>query len=233
MSITSSIIIILIILLISTIIITFWCIKKKIENLSLNIFGTKSLQEVFANQEKEYAETPKSLSGMDTILIPKINQDFPYLDINEMKSLAENAILLYLESVESNNLKLVNTSPKLQNILNTKIKNIANNDEVYSNIKFHRTVVNKYNNSAGTCLITFQTSLEYICKKENLKKKIQTRYITEFIYIYDNKNNNISLNCPNCGAPIKNLGQKKCEYCGTGVVDILSKTWQLNDIYES
>jgi ribosomal protein L37E len=48
-------------------------------------------------------------------------------------------------------------------------------------------------------------------------------------------NNNLSgiaLNCPNCGAPIQNLGQKKCSYCGTGVIDLVKRTWILNDIQE-
>ncbi len=43
----------------------------------------------------------------------------------------------------------------------------------------------------------------------------------------------IALNCPNCGAPIKDLGVKTCSYCGTGVIDLVKKTWILNDIQES
>ena len=40
------------------------------------------------------------------------------------------------------------------------------------------------------------------------------------------------INCPNCGAPIKNLGDKICSYCGSGVIDILKRTWVLNKIRE-
>ena len=29
-----------------------------------------------------------------------------------------------------------------------------------------------------------------------------------------NGSEGLGLNCPNCGAPIKSLGQKFCEYCG-------------------
>ena len=55
------------------------------------------------------------------------------------------------------------------------------------------------------------------------------------IYIYDSKDikdkYGVSLNCKNCGGPIKELGTKTCPYCGTGVVDIMSKTWEINDLY--
>ena len=42
----------------------------------------------------------------------------------------------------------------------------------------------------------------------------------------------VGLNCPNCGAPIKNLGLKTCDYCGSGVIDIVKKTWFLNNFRE-
>ena len=38
--------------------------------------------------------------------------------------------------------------------------------------------------------------------------------------------------CPNCGAPIKNLGAKFCEYCGSAVEVINSRVWSLEHIKE-
>ena len=38
--------------------------------------------------------------------------------------------------------------------------------------------------------------------------------------------------CPNCGAPIKNLGAKSCEYCGSAVEVINSRVWSLEHIKE-
>ena len=57
----------------------------------------------------------------------------------------------------------------------------------------------------------------------------------EFIYIIDEeriKPNQklVGLNCPNCGSPIKTLGLKYCSYCGTGVKDIVKKSWICNDV---
>ena len=42
----------------------------------------------------------------------------------------------------------------------------------------------------------------------------------------------LGLNCPNCGAPIKSLDKKVCSYCQTGIVDLVKKSFVLNDIYE-
>ena len=64
-------------------------------------------------------------------------------------------------------------------------------------------------------------------------KKVQRRLNTEFVYVYENSENehkSLSLSCPKCGAPVSNLGNKKCDYCSTGIVDIAKKTWILNDI---
>ena len=38
--------------------------------------------------------------------------------------------------------------------------------------------------------------------------------------------------CPNCGAPIKNLGAMYCEYCGLAVTPINLKVWTLHKFYE-
>lgn len=57
------------------------------------------------------------------------------------------------------------------------------------------------------------------------------------IYVYDvSKSNSLTikalgLNCPNCGAPVTSLGDKKCEYCGTGIKDIVKKNWVINKFY--
>ena len=55
--------------------------------------------------------------------------------------------------------------------------------------------------------------------------KTQSVYETELVYIQNvdmvaNGSEGLGINCPNCGAPIKNLGQKFCEYCGTGITEI-------------
>ncbi|MCX7773779.1 MAG: zinc ribbon domain-containing protein, partial [Clostridia bacterium] len=81
-----------------------------------------------------------------------------------------------------------------------------------------------------------QSALEYVLSKNAKKTKTQSRVETEFVFILEDKGleagNGAGLNCPNCGAPVRNLGFKTCEYCGTGLVEIAKKVWTLNNIKE-
>ena len=146
--------------------------------------------------------------------------------------MVENSINMYYESLEKKKLQpITNASEALNNKIKIKIEELNKKNINYSNLKFHRTVINSYNNKKGTCTITFQTSLEYI--KDNIKQ--QERLNTDVIYIYDETDSKdaygVSLNCKNCGGPIKKLGEKFCPYCGTGVVEHTKKVWKINDIY--
>ena len=60
-------------------------------------------------------------------------------------------------------------------------------------------------------------------------------YQTELIYVTDENevkesDKELGLKCPNCGSPIKSLGEKKCPYCRTGLVDLAKRVWYLNSI---
>ena len=73
--------------------------------------------------------------------------------------------------------------------------------------------------------------------ENGIKKKVQKRIKTEYIYVIDSNQvkgslKALGLNCPNCGAPIKSLDKKVCSYCQTGIVDLVKKSFVLNDIYE-
>ena len=226
MDISIIIILTLVLAIIIALIFLVFYIKNKVERFSSLFLGTKNIFEGFKKQEIEYSETPKSLSGLDSVLLPKINKDFPNINISEIKSIAENAILTYYQSLSDQKLLTIpNITPKLENKIKEAVKS---NKAKYSRIKIHRIVLNSYDNKNGLCKITLQTGLEYYKDQT----KIQERINTEFIYIYDEKQGNISLNCPNCGAPIKGLGFKACPYCETGIVELFSKTWLLDDLYQ-
>ena len=86
---------------------------------------------------------------------------------------------------------------------------------------------------------TAEQLLEYYysdsSKKQNQKfagLKKQTRYSTQFVYVYDEskfKYNQMSLtiSCPNCGAPLNKLGEGNCQYCGTYIKPINLKGWYM------
>lgn len=220
------------------VVLIFLEVRKKIREFSKTVFGNVNMLEGIKEQKLILANEPKSVAGMEKLVLPKLAKDFPNLNISEMKKMAENSILLCLKSIENKELEKFDfTSERVINWINSKIDDLNNNQTVnYDSIKFHKTVLNRYIKEDGMCSIVFQTSLEYLYKKDNRDyEKIQDRFNTEFIYIFDDlkidkDQHGIALNCPNCGAPIKDLGVKVCSYCGTGVIDLVKKTWILNDI---
>lgn len=212
--------------------------RHQIAKILKRYLGTTNLKKAIQLSEIQNQETPKSLSGMESIAIPLINKDFPDLNINELKRLAESSIISYLNILESKEYKEIdNSSDKVKGFIKSRLADLNKKDTVrYDSIKVHKTIINKYENNNGIATIYFQTSLEYMYKKNDEPfKKIQDRFVTEFIYIIDTdklgrKIKAIGLNCPNCGAIINNIGNKRCNYCGTGIVDIVSRTWYLNNV---
>lgn len=64
--------------------------RRKIRNFSRNIFGSgfsaNDIVRVFSELETDVQETPRSLSGCDSLLMPQILADFPDFDITLAKT---------------------------------------------------------------------------------------------------------------------------------------------------
>lgn len=209
-------------------------IKYKVKSTLSKYFNTTSLKEAINQSEIMALETPKSLFGMESVYIPLLKQDFPELNINELKRIAEEYII---ESKNKEETKPQdNVSSKVIESISEQKNYMNENDINIENIKIHKTIVNKYEKASDIATIYFQTALEYTERKGTNKIKKQDRIKTEFIYIIDEKTAKsrnkkaVGLNCPNCGAVVKNIGEKYCEYCGSGIIDIVKKSWILNDI---
>jgi hypothetical protein len=214
-------------------------IRKKIRNFTSEYFGTSSLKEAFEKSEIESSSTPKSLSSMESLYLDRIKREFPDLNINELKAQAEKNILECFNCIEAKNIELLKIkNEKVSQWVQSKIEDINTTIVHFDSIKFHRTVINKYENLNGIATLYLQTSFEYVYKKgDEAAKKIQDRVKTEFIYIIDEDKvsedkKGLGLNCPNCGAPVSSIGNKVCNYCGSGIVDIVKRSWSLNNISE-
>lgn len=231
------IILVLIIVILFLLLGVYLYIKKKVSGFTLKYFGTSDLKDAVEKSELLASETPKSLSSMESISLNQIKKDFPDLNINELKGMVEKSILECLDAIESKDSKNINIkSDKVISWINSRIKDLRNKEIKYDKIRFHRTVINKYEKEDGIATIYFQSALEYFYKENNnIGKKVQDRFKLEFIYIIDESKLEeskrvLGLNCPNCGAPIISLGEKVCNYCGTGIKDLVKKTWNLNNI---
>lgn len=190
--------------------------------------------------------SPKQISGMTSVYLPQIINDFPDFNLNQMYLLAEKSIRSILNAIENKDIKIL--EDKDFNLINKKLKlqleDLIKSDIIYSydDIMFHKHAIKSYNYKDGVATLEITSSLEYYYKKivdgkeeTKSKKKKQARYITKYVYIadrdaYEKDINVYGLNCPNCGAVVHSLKNKTCSYCKTGlniqVVDLL-KCWKL------
>lgn len=199
--------------------------------------------------EYEMETTPKSVSSMTSVYLPRIQKDFPEFSYGEFKVKAENMMISAFNAVSAGDISmLVNASSDLTAQIRAIIEGNENAHvkERFGEIDIHRTEIKNYTKSAGNCVITLQTSVGYIhyimnaagdVIKGSTDHKFQSRYDIELMYVQDVEKTEtgetfVSNNCPNCGAPIKMLGYKSCPYCGGAVEEINIRTWSINKLSE-
>ena len=225
--------------------------KRAVESFSREAFGTSDIMQGFKQVEQEYSLTPKSVSAMTSLYLPKIKKDFPEFHYDEMKVRAENVLTSYLLAVDRMSVGVLKEgNQELKDKLSMRIEMLKGSGERehFGSIKLHRTEITDYKKRNGTCIITFQTSLQYYHTRKDENGRIlegredmltQSKYNTDVIYIQDRelvedeRDLSLGLNCPNCGAPIAGLGSKVCEYCGTPIVELNIYAWSFSNITES
>ena len=208
-----------------------------------------TLTNNFENQEFEMQTTPKSVSSMTSVYLPRIEKDFPEFSYDEFKVKAENMMKSAFNAISTEDIsKLINASRDLTSQVNNIINSNRTNHfkESYSDIKIHRTEIKNYVKTSGNCVITLQSSVGYVhCVtgphgeviKGDKEHTFQTRYDIDLMYVQDVDkfeigDSFVSNNCPNCGAPISALGEKYCPYCGSGVEGINVRVWSINRLSE-
>ncbi len=226
-------------------------IKNKVTQVSRAVFGTESLVEGLKKVQDEYVETPKSVSGMTSILLPNIVHDFPDFHFEEMRERAEKILMAYLLSVHEGRVNLpdyANTDLEYQ--LEQHIQMLENNNqrEHFLAASIHECQISNYTREKGKCCVTFQASIQYNHYIQDEVNRVvlgnqtvleQSRYDIDLIYIQNReivenvKDKSLGLTCPSCGAAITNLGQKFCEYCGTGIVELNINAWSFSDVREN
>ncbi len=222
-------------------------ISGKVRAFSKTFFGTSNLIEGWNRQADVLAETPKSVSSMTRLMEPQIMRDFPEFSWDEFRSKAENMLTSALLAISAANTGLLTEASadvkrQVENII--RDNEAAGIGETYSDIEIHQTEIANYTRDKGKCIITIQSAVGYLHYKMSKgrllegdkNRKTQTKYNMELVYIQDSDlaeyDNAMGTTCPNCGAPIKNLGAKFCEYCGTGITPINIKVWSLHKFYE-
>jgi hypothetical protein len=200
------------------------------------------MQELNTGNINLQNQEPVSLSGMDRIFTPQIQADFPELNLDELKKRAERLAFTTLVAIdardtgrlsESHELYLAQVKQYLE-----RLKALGQLEQ-YGEITIHRVVVSDYQKREGTCRIRFQLAVGAQYRKADKDGRLMagqntiTQFKVEIEALYvQNKDHPGSLvssalavNCPNCGAPVPSLGEKRCQFCGSAIEPINNKVW--------
>lgn len=72
-------------MLLAALVVILLLARNRIRMFSRRIFGTPDLLDVLEAMDTEAEETPRSLNGCDSFLLPQILKDFPDFDVNHCK----------------------------------------------------------------------------------------------------------------------------------------------------
>lgn len=226
-------------------------VRAKMRSVSRDMFGTDSLIDGYKKQKQQVSEQPVSVRSMTSIYLPQIQKDFPEFDYTHYKTKAESVLRSYFTAVNTKNV-LALTEECGQTLKNSVIGiiedlNARNLTQFFTENVIHDIQIARYLKNGVTVTILFNAAVGQYAYTENDKGEVvlgskeykhQTIYEIELVYVQDakklggNTDEGLGLNCPNCGAPIKNLGQKFCEHCGSGVIEVNSRVWHFDAVRE-
>lgn len=226
-------------------------IKVKMQRFSQEAFGTKDFFKGLKETEKSLSETPKTVRAMTSVYLPSIQKDFPEFDYDMFKESAKGVLRGYFSAIESKQASLVgdNCTTALINGIQGIIEDLNSQgyDQHFNEVVIHSMEVARYIKNGATVNIVFNAAVglyNYITDDKGKvvfgseDKKKQTIYVVELVYVQDadkmtvGGGDAIGVHCPNCGAPVKNLGQKFCEYCGSGIMEVNVRSWKFDAIHE-
>lgn len=245
LSILLIIILILILAILITILVIFNGVKKTV--------GVGTLSSIFsAIRNRKYLEMTeyariKNVSGMTKLVEPLVLEDFSDFNKNVLYQKVESnlqKIFNALENKSTDNIKNDDELIMLYKNIEEKINDLisCNLSVKYDGVKFHTHALKRYYKSKDMATIEVSSSVEYYYDEQGndnvkISKKIkdvkkQTRYTTKFVYIYDESKFNyeemgFTISCPNCGAPISGIKNKKCSYCSSHIEPINLKSWKM------
>jgi hypothetical protein len=208
------------------------------------LLGTSDITKGLKERDLSIAETPKSVSGMTSLMLPKIQEDFPSFNWTEWQHKCENTIREYLESIEQQDTEVLkDASVELKNQAALQIRDDVERKvrQHFDAIDIHQTEITNYAKGEGLCTILIQSSLAYLHTidgqdpPEIRDRKEQHRFNLELVYVQDlekvgNYATTYGVTCHNCGAPVSDLGAVCCPYCGQALEPVNIRVWHINKI---
>ncbi len=222
-------------------------LKFTMRKMGFKVNSFSDMANEVAKIKEEDSTRARSISGMTSLLLPNIRKDFPDFNEQELYNKAEIALRKVFSAIENQDIEEVSNLPLLRGSVQKIIEDFETSkiSERYDDIHFHKFAIYQYEKKNGMATITISVSLEYYYQKKKEEKVIndftkykkQTRYQCKFIYVYDETKVDssakvLAINCPNCGAAIRALGHKYCDYCGTTVKEVNLKSWECSSYVE-
>lgn len=185
---------------------------------------------------------PYSVPQLTAVYKPKIERDFPEMSYQRLESMARNGMIAILNALESKKTDSVeNSSRNLQNQLKVIIEDYSRRSEDihYDNISVHAAAITSYNSTKTTAAAVFQISLQSLAYRTKNgavvsgSNTVPRQNLFSLTLMHNQKGDSgnehyFEANCPNCGAPIEDLSQRSCSFCGSGLVPVVDKIWQID-----
>ena len=224
-------------------------VTNTVKGVSKAVYGTENVVEGVKRQQFEHSITPRTISNMSSVYLPQIQRDFPEFHYDEMRERAKNVLTSYLYCIDNDDpSKLSEGNDELKNALTMHLQLLKdrNYDEHFERMKIHKCEISNYIKKDGRCTVTFQAAIQYyhyILEGDRIKtgrkdQMKQGKYEIALVYVQDRDlakeaaNSALGVTCPNCAAPISNLGAKHCIYCGTPIVEFNIHAWSFASIKE-
>ena len=240
-----------VLVIIAAVVVAVLAIRARVQSFSRQIFGTSSLLKGYNEQKKKISESPLSVRSMTSIYLPQIHRDFPEFDYELYKQKAQAVLRSYFTAVSSKNVLALaeECSGTLKNSVTGIIEDLErrNVTQHFDENVIHDVQIARYIKDGATVTVLFNAAVGQYSYLEDENGKIvlgsrdikhQTIYDVALVYVQDARkmgvgvDSAIGLNCPNCGAPIRNLGQKFCEHCGSGVIEANTRVWSFDSVKE-
>ena len=235
-----------------TVLVIFLYIKYRLQRFSKEAFGTKDFAKAMKDIERS-TESARSVHGMTDIYLPLIQKDFPDFDYDVFKGRVEGVLKSYFAAITAKDDGLLSPdcSQSIRNTVIGLIHELEAKDYVHEHreVTVHQMEIARYLKNGPTVTILFNAAVgmyDYVTGANgkvvmgNSEKKSQKLFDVALVYAQDPDKMSVSsmttamgVNCPNCGAPITNLGQKYCNYCGTGIREINVRSWSFEYIQEN
>lgn len=225
------------------ILVIFLYIRGKLRRFSQEAFGTKDFVKAAKEIEKS-SESARAIHGMTDIYLPLIQKDFPDFDYEVFSGRVEGVLKSYFAAITARDVSKLtpDCSDSMKNTTLGIVRQLEANNYTreISDVTIHQTEIARYEKDGKTVTILFNSSVGHYDVTRNAQGKIvagsdekkrQTVYDVALVYAQDVAKMSsynataLGINCPNCGAPVTNLGNKFCEYCGTGIREINVRSW--------